>query len=141
MVSEVFVVAWRHLDVIPVDALPWLLVCARHALANAQRAARRQRKLFERVAGAAATSPQSSEQLYAGSLAEALSTLNDRDRDALLLVAWEGLSSRQAAVVLGCSPQTFRVRAYRARLRLAAALRDADVAVPAQHTAATLEDL
>jgi RNA polymerase sigma-70 factor (ECF subfamily) len=141
VVSEVFVVAWRHLDAIPADAFPWLLTCARHALANAQRAERRQRKLFERVAAAASTSPQWSEPLHAGSLVDALSTLSDRDRDALLLVAWEGLSSGQAAAVLGCSPQAFRVRAYRARRRLAAALRRADEPVPAQHTATILEDL
>jgi len=141
VVSDVFVVAWRHLDAIPADALPWLLVCARHALANVQRGERRQRKLVERVAGAASTSPQWSEPLRAGSLAGALSTLSDRDRDALLLLAWEGLSSGQAAAVLGCSPQAFRVRAYRARRRLAAALRRANEAAPAQHTATTLEDL
>jgi RNA polymerase sigma-70 factor (ECF subfamily) len=36
----------------------------------------------------------------------------------LLLTAWEGLTTDQAATVLGCSPQAFRVRAHRARRRL-----------------------
>jgi RNA polymerase sigma-70 factor (ECF subfamily) len=50
VLDDVFVVAWRHLDTIPTDALPWLLACARHALSNAQRADRRRARLFaERV--------------------------------------------------------------------------------------------
>jgi DNA-directed RNA polymerase specialized sigma24 family protein len=32
--SETFLVAWRRLDAIPDDALPWLLGVARRALAN-----------------------------------------------------------------------------------------------------------
>jgi RNA polymerase sigma factor (sigma-70 family) len=126
VVDEVFVVAWRQLDTVPDDVLPWLLACARHALANAQRAERRRTRLFDRVAAEASLRENASEPLDDGLLGAALSTLSVRDRETLLLVAWEGLSSAQAAVVLGCSPQAFRVRSHRARRRLEAALRRAD---------------
>jgi RNA polymerase sigma-70 factor, ECF subfamily len=40
----------------------------------------------------------------------------------LRLVAWEGLSLRDAARVLGCSPVACRVRYHRAKSRLATRL-------------------
>ena len=61
-------------------------------------------------------------------LARALASLSERDREALLLTAWEGLTTDQAAAVLGCSPQAFRVRAHRARQRLMDAMRALDQA-------------
>lgn len=49
---------------------------------------------------------------------EALDHLNERDREALLLVAWFDLSNIEAAEVQGCSPSTFAVRLHRSRQRL-----------------------
>jgi RNA polymerase sigma-70 factor (ECF subfamily) len=51
-----------------------------------------------------------------------MTSLSEREREALLLVAWEGLDSRRAAQVVGCSPAAFRVRLHRARRRVADAL-------------------
>jgi RNA polymerase sigma-70 factor (ECF subfamily) len=48
--------------------------------------------------------------------------LPERDREVLRLVAWEGLSLAEAAVVLGCSSLACRVRYHRAKTRLAARL-------------------
>lgn len=64
----------------------------------------------------------------------ALQTLTERDREALLLVAWEDLTPSQAARALGVNATAFRVRLLRARRRLAASL-EADapaVACPVQ---------
>ena len=36
-------------------------------------------------------------------LALALASLRERDREALMLVAWDGLDHRTAATVMGCS--------------------------------------
>ena len=55
-------------------------------------------------------------------LTDALRVLTEREREALLLVAWDGLSPRDAAVVAGCSSSAFRVRLHRARGRVAAQL-------------------
>lgn len=55
-------------------------------------------------------------------LAAALTRLSESDRELLLLIAWEGLSPVEAAVVLGIKPATARVRLLRARRRLTQAL-------------------
>jgi RNA polymerase sigma-70 factor (ECF subfamily) len=124
VLSDVFMVAWRRLDDVPVDARPWLLACARSALANHRRADRRRLRLSERVT--TITPRQAPIALRDGPLAVALATLSERDREVLLVTAWEGLSGERAAAVLGCSPEAFRVRSHRARKRLASALQAAE---------------
>jgi RNA polymerase sigma-70 factor (ECF subfamily) len=57
-----------------------------------------------------------------GVLASAFNSLNERDREVLRLVAWEGLSLTDAATVLGCSGIGCRVRYHRAKTRLASRL-------------------
>ena len=119
-------VAWRRLDDIPRDALPWLLACARSSLGNHRRAERRRRRLVERLRPARADAQPAA--LRDTRLATALGQLSTIDQEVLLLTAWEGLSVEQAAAVLGCSSQAFRVRSHRARRRLAAALEVPDPA-------------
>jgi RNA polymerase sigma-70 factor (ECF subfamily) len=121
VVSDVFVVVWQRLDDVPEDALPWLLGCARRVLWHQQRAERRRARLAQRLAMVAPRAPATL-PIPDSRLARALAMLSERDREALLLTAWEGLTTDQAALVLGCSPQAFRVRAHRARHRLAAAM-------------------
>jgi RNA polymerase sigma-70 factor (ECF subfamily) len=58
------------------------------------------------------------------SLIQAFNALDERDREALALVAWDGLAPREAAIVAGCSAATFSVRLHRARKRLTALLND-----------------
>jgi RNA polymerase sigma-70 factor (ECF subfamily) len=48
----------------------------------------------------------------------ALSELPDDDIELLTLVAWHGLTTGEAAQVLGCTKATFFVRLHRARRRL-----------------------
>jgi RNA polymerase sigma-70 factor (ECF subfamily) len=128
VLSDVFMVAWRRLDDLPADVRPWLLACARNALANHRRGDRRRLRLTERLG--ATTALDAPWALHDSALAAALATLSERDREVLFLTAWEGLSADRAAVVLGCSPEAFRKRAHRARKRLASAMR-------ADETAAT----
>ena len=120
-VSEVFAIAWRRLDDVPEDALPWLLGCARHVVAHQQRRARRDNRLMARLE-AGLEGPAIGD----GALAQALAELSDGDRELLLLIAWEGLEPAQAAETLGCSRNALAVRLYRARKRLAAALHRAE---------------
>ena len=126
VLSEVFVVAWQRIDEIPSDALPWLLACARHTVLNHKRGDRRRSRLLERLTASTSEASFLMESEQDGLVAEALASLNERDREALLLTAWEGLSAQQAARVLGCSTQAFWVRTHRARKRLAAALTEAE---------------
>ena len=57
-----------------------------------------------------------------GELLAALARLGPRDREALLLAAWEGLQGAELAAALGCSAAAAKVRLHRARRRLAAEL-------------------
>jgi RNA polymerase sigma-70 factor, ECF subfamily len=54
-----------------------------------------------------------------------------KDREALTLVAWDGLEPHEAAVVLGDSPGSFRVRLHRARTRLRRLLDERSQLAPA----------
>ena len=56
------------------------------------------------------------------SLLRALAGLSDLEREALLLVAWDGLCARDAATVAGCTVRAFEVRLSRARARLTRAV-------------------
>jgi RNA polymerase sigma-70 factor, ECF subfamily len=119
LTSEVFVVAWRRRHDAPADSLPWLYGVARRVLANDRRAARahasRIRALADHLAVAAPDEPS-------GALAAALAGLRERDREVLLLSAWEGLEPHELATALGIRPATARVRLHRARRRFSALL-------------------
>ncbi len=59
--AETFLVAWRRLDDVPADALPWLYGVARRVLANERRSAGRRAALEQRVATTAADASERSE--------------------------------------------------------------------------------
>ncbi|HEX3978730.1 MAG TPA: sigma-70 family RNA polymerase sigma factor [Solirubrobacteraceae bacterium] len=126
VVADVFVVAWRRLGEVPDDPLPWLLGVARRTLANRRRGDARDQALRERIRSEqpTATAAGEADASRAGEAVwVALSMLSERDREALLLVAWEGLSTARAARVVGVRANTFAARLYRARRRFAHALR------------------
>lgn len=110
--SETFTIAWRKLDQMPSNALPWLLGIAR----NLVRAARRQTTHYE-LADAPADDDFALIELRA-----ALAGLSEADQEVLTLIAWHGLGAAEAAQVLGCTTATYFVRLHRARRRLQAAL-------------------
>jgi RNA polymerase sigma-70 factor, ECF subfamily len=123
VVSETFLVCWRKLDRVPKEPLPWLYAVARRTLANQRRKLAR-----EQHVGAAHQTAATVEAEPVGDtvLAAAFAALSERDREVLRLVAWEGLSLGQAAVVLGCSALACRVRYHRAKTRLARRLEAAE---------------
>ena len=124
VVAETFLVAWRRLDAVGEDPLPWLLGVARRVLSNQHRGERRRTALRDRlrdVRGAPGFEPGEG---LDGRLAVAVAGLSAKEREALLLVAWEGLSPARAARAAGCSAAAFRVRLYRARSHVARALDD-----------------
>ena len=115
VVSETFVVCLRRLDIVPAEPLPWLYAVARKILANERRKAGRE------VPGAVEVAYEP-EPVGDAELARAFAQLSERDREVLRLVAWEGLSLRDAATVLDCTAVACRVRYHRAKSRLAARL-------------------
>lgn len=131
VVADVFVVAWRRLRDVPDDPLPWLLGVARRLLANRRRGWARDQALRNRMMSEQAAEPAGPAQPEPDeAVLGALSALGERDREALLLVGWEGLEPAQAARALGVRPNTFAARLYRARRRFARALADADSGHP-----------
>ncbi|WP_067820399.1 RNA polymerase sigma factor [Actinomadura kijaniata] len=124
VVAETFAAAWRHIDRLPEEPLPWLFRTAGNCLANDRRSRRRQARMIGSLAGLGATSvaDHAVDVAESARLRDALAALPPRDREALLLVAWEGLDQRSAAEALGCSVTAFKVRLHRARRRFAALL-------------------
>jgi RNA polymerase sigma-70 factor (ECF subfamily) len=120
VVSETFLVAWRRIDEVPEHALPWLLGTARRVLANRRRADSRQTALRGRMgcADRGESAPTEPPQPQVATVLAALALLPAAERDAITLLAWEGLTPDEAATVLGCSRATFYVRVHRARRRL-----------------------
>lgn len=122
IVAETFMTAWRRRGDVPDDALPWLLVVARNLLANhRRRLARGEATRFELQARhrAAAHQPPADESVIdREEMLRALASLRPKDQEALLLIAWDGLTPQAAAQVAGCSQSTFEVRLHRARRRL-----------------------
>jgi RNA polymerase sigma factor (sigma-70 family) len=124
LVAQTLEVAWRRIGEVPAtDPLPWLYAVARNLWRNQARRDRRRRELLARLRprprAAACEDPASAEP---GVLRAALASLSDSDQEVLRLVAWDGLTPAEAAVVLGCTPVAARTRLHRARGRLAARL-------------------
>lgn len=114
--AETFLVAWRRLDAIPSEPLPWLYgvarnVVLRHHAGHARQAAARDALELERSAPEPADGDDAS-------LWDAWQQLSEADREVLALVAWEELPVSDAARALGCSSPVFSVRLHRARKRL-----------------------
>jgi len=124
VVAETFLVAWRRYGELRGEPLPWLLGIARRVAANQLRAGARREALHARLRTEQRVVPDGGLPERDSQLATALATLGDRDRDreALMLVAWDGLEHRDAARVMGCTTGAFAVRVHRARRKLARAL-------------------
>jgi RNA polymerase sigma factor (sigma-70 family) len=121
LAAETFAVAWRKLPRRLEQPLPWLYAVAGNVLANHRRKASRRGALAPAAHGAlAAGTPPDPADAIAGDrgLARAFARLSERDREAICLVAWEGLSIADAARAASCTTATFAVRLSRARARL-----------------------
>jgi RNA polymerase sigma-70 factor (ECF subfamily) len=118
--ARTFEIAWRRLSDIPEDPRGWLFGVARRVLADQRRSAGRRETLVARISETVASNAQDHAGLFdvRDAMLAALLELPEQQREALLLVAWDGLSQREAATVLGCSTSALAVRVHRARKRL-----------------------
>jgi RNA polymerase sigma factor (sigma-70 family) len=121
--AETFAVVWRRRELIPEQPLPWIYGIGLRVVANQRRSGQRRRRLGDRLeqeAVSRAGSPEVVDELHRrDAFSRAFGRLNEGEREVLRLVAWDGLDTREAAEVLGCSTAAFRVRLHRARRRLA----------------------
>lgn len=120
VLADTLLVLWRRLDDVPDgdEALPWTYAVARNALANAERGARRQRRLAHRITVTdrpEETAPEAPEP--DDRVAAALARLRPDEAELLRLWAWEQLGPAEIATVLGLSPNAVSIRLHRARGR------------------------
>jgi RNA polymerase sigma-70 factor (ECF subfamily) len=119
IVAETLLVLWRRLEDVPAGAeLPWCYNVARNCVANLQRSAARRERLVLRLASEPSVptdGPAPADELDVDA---ALASLPVKDREVVLLWAWEGLAPREIAVALGTSANAVSLRLSRAKRRL-----------------------
>lgn len=119
LVAEVFIVAWRRFDVVPLppEDLPWLYGVARKVVASHLRSVQSRLRLVERIAddlrGGTDTSTSIDPRIE-----RALEQLSDVDRELFRLICWEGLSQKEAGLVVGLTAKAVERRLDRARLKV-----------------------
>jgi RNA polymerase sigma factor (sigma-70 family) len=128
LTSIVFLEAWRLREstvFFQGRARPWLLGVALNVLRSQSRAERRYRQALARLPAPAPAEPESDAAIarldaerQMRAVLQAVSKLRRREREVLELCVWEGLSTEEAARVLGISTGAVRSRLSRARRRL-----------------------
>ncbi|MBN8882755.1 RNA polymerase sigma-70 factor (ECF subfamily) [Salana multivorans] len=121
LAAEVLLVAWRRRDDVPEEAeLPWLYRTAGFVLANYRRKRTELpvEDLPDRPTRARVGTDPEVSALFDAELRGALALVSDRDREIILLHAWDGLDGVQLAEVLGISRSGADAALSRARKRL-----------------------
>jgi RNA polymerase sigma-70 factor (ECF subfamily) len=127
LAAEAMTVAWRRVDELPPDhggRRAWVFTIARNLMLNSARDLNRRRVLAVRLAQETNLDTPGADVLAEArtDLTRAWRLLSDRHREALALSVWDGLTSQQAATVLGISAVAYRLRLARARAALHAHL-------------------
>jgi RNA polymerase sigma-70 factor, ECF subfamily len=122
VLGDTLLVLWRRYDELPPEPLPFAYGVARLCLANAERGARRQRRVAGRIA---VLDPLREAPDVVGDdrLGDALAALSADDAELLRLWAWEQLTAREIATVLDVTENAVAIRLHRARARLRERLR------------------
>lgn len=119
--GETLLVLWRRRRSVPEGAessRQYAFGIARNVLAAARRGRIRRRELADRIAEELTVARIESPTPVDFDLEAALTELPERDRELVLLVAWEGFGVADAGAVLGQRPDAARQRYSRARARL-----------------------
>jgi len=133
VVADTFLVAWRRLEDVPEDALPWLYAAARNVINNARRAEVRRDALRSRLANTERyeTNDDPAPMIEArADIVAAMRLLPAPECDALILAAWGDVEPRLAAALMGCSPGAFAVRVHRGRRHLMEILGSSEPTAP-----------
>jgi RNA polymerase sigma factor (sigma-70 family) len=134
VVAETYLIAWRKIDSLPQgdERRLWLFGVARNVLRRGASHEQELRSVVNRLASelreleATSSEPLRDERTSTAALRAALVRLPERQREALLLTAWEELSPREVAAVTGVPVNLVRVRLHRARAQLRHALCEAE---------------
>ncbi len=118
VLEDVFVVLWRKQGSVQWDASLewWLLRVAYRCVGGSYRARRRRDALTLRLSSVRETCGTEDEN-STEMVQDALWRLERKDQEVLQLTAWDELSAREAAYVLGVSQAAFEKRLQRAKCR------------------------
>jgi RNA polymerase sigma factor (sigma-70 family) len=122
VVAESMMVAWRRIDEVPTgdETCLWLYGVARRVIANGRRGEQRRERLAERLAQFVERAVVEAVEpvVTNDALEKALTSLQPPDAEIIRLIAWEGLSPAEVAIVLDMPAATVRTRLHRARIKL-----------------------
>jgi RNA polymerase sigma-70 factor (ECF subfamily) len=120
VLADTFLVAWRRRAEIPDPPLPWLYGVCLRTISTHRRSTRRRARLWGRLSSQPHTAGRDPADVHAArsEITRAFAQLSEGERETLRLIAWDGLSTEDAAQVLGITPGAFRVRFHRARQAL-----------------------
>lgn len=123
LLSETFVVLCRRAGDLPAsdqEARLWAFGVARRVLSGHRRSRRRKTALVEKLRRELGRSSPATREREAGfeRVQEALSILDETDREIVRLIHWEGFAQAEVSVLLGIPAGTVRSRYSRARVRL-----------------------
>jgi RNA polymerase sigma-70 factor, ECF subfamily len=126
VVGEAFLIAWKSWAKRPADPLdvrPWLFGIARNATRSVDRHETRRSAVELKGVALAPPAPDVFDSVESDlTMKSALLALSPSDREVIVLVCWEDLSTEGLAIALGVGPTAARVRLYRARKRLTSLL-------------------
>ncbi|HEU4319583.1 MAG TPA: sigma-70 family RNA polymerase sigma factor [Acidimicrobiia bacterium] len=124
--SETFLIAWRRLDDLPEppQTLPYLYGIARRVASNQARSLRRRSRLDARLTALGVSTAPDPELLVAQSnrdqeIVAAVRRLKPKDREIVMLYAWEDLPRDTIAEMMGMTRSAIDQRIHRANKRLA----------------------
>lgn len=125
LLADVLAIAWRRLDEIPDDATAaWLFGVARHRLSNARTRRNRRDRIMAPIRPRVSSAAAEDEAIADLTLREGLQRLPAKEREALTLTAWEGLSPSELAVALGVSVNAAAIRLSKAKAHLLSLLEE-----------------
>ena len=122
LAAEAFAAAWGRWQEGKDVELPWLYRVASNKVADHYRRSERQGRMEEALFRRFEEPNGELDALDAIALRQALEELSGRDREAIFLTYWDGLSAGEVAKVLGCTIPTVWALLSRTRRRLRALL-------------------
>lgn len=122
--ADVFRIAWEKQDPADPFGRPWLFRTAMNRLRDHYRRRSRRAKAEEALQRRIEEAPARAEVEDLLALRAAMKFLSEREREAVLLTYWEGLSAAEVGAVLGCATGTVWTLMTRAREKLRVAMRD-----------------
>lgn len=127
LAAQTFEIAWSKWGDVPSTPLPWLLRTAGFCWANERRRTQRAGELAFSLRPVMTDDPahdRYNEDQDMRAVLAAVADLGEREREALMLTAWDGLSVRDAARVVDCSASALKVRVHRARSKIRQRFKD-----------------